>query len=393
MNRHATIKSTGRYIPEIEVHNDELRERFAHIPDFVDKMEESSAIRTRWWVPDDWATSDLALPAARQALERAGRKPEDVDLIILGTDSPDYTTPATSVVVQHKLGAVNAGTFDIGCACASFPTGLAIASGLIGTNLGAAFRYRGDYEAARDQFAALLEMEPDFAPAHLGLGNALLALGEIDAAIVSHERAANAAGGSPLFDAALAHTYALAGREAQAREVEKVKRSENGIITDPVTLPPSESTATARKVMQQQNISGIPIVVEGGKLVGILTRRDMKFLSQDARIDEVMTRTNLVTAPPDTSLDAAADILNEHKVEKLLLVDGDGRLAGLITMRDIDKLRQFPRSCKDPRGRLRAGAAVGGGNKGGGPAPGTSIASWNRVCCCCCTATRPTAMT
>jgi len=77
MTRFATIKSTGRYIPEIEVPNDELRERFAHIPDFVDKMEESSAIRTRWWVPDDWATSDLALPAARQAVERAGRKPED----------------------------------------------------------------------------------------------------------------------------------------------------------------------------------------------------------------------------------------------------------------------------------------------------------------------------
>ena len=134
MPRYASIVSTGRYIPEIEVHNDELRERFTHIPDFVDKMEESSGITTRWWAPDDWATSDLALPAARQALERAGRKPEDVDLIILGTDSPDYTTPATSVVLQHKLGAVNAGTFDVGCACASFPTGLAIAAGLIAAN-------------------------------------------------------------------------------------------------------------------------------------------------------------------------------------------------------------------------------------------------------------------
>ena len=97
-------------------------------------MEESSAIRTRWWAPDDWATSDVALPAARQALERAGRSPEDVDLIILGTDSPDYVTPATSVVLQHKLGATNAGTFDVGCACASFPTGLAIGAGLIATN-------------------------------------------------------------------------------------------------------------------------------------------------------------------------------------------------------------------------------------------------------------------
>ncbi len=134
MTRFATISSTGRYIPEIEVSNDELRERFAHIPDFVDKMEESTGIRTRWWAPEDWCTSDIALPAAQQALERAGRTPEDVDLIILGTDSPDYTTPATSVVLQHKLGAVNAGTFDVGCACASFPTGAAIASGLIAAN-------------------------------------------------------------------------------------------------------------------------------------------------------------------------------------------------------------------------------------------------------------------
>jgi 3-oxoacyl-[acyl-carrier-protein] synthase-3 len=134
MTRYATIVSTGRYIPEIEVHNDVLRERFAHIPDFVDKMEESSNIKTRWWAPDDWATSDVALPAAQQALERAGRKPEDVDLVILGTDSPDYVTPATSVVLQHKLGAINAGTFDVGCACASFPTGLAIGAGLIAAN-------------------------------------------------------------------------------------------------------------------------------------------------------------------------------------------------------------------------------------------------------------------
>ncbi len=134
MTRYGTIVSTGRYIPEIEVSNDALRERFAHLPHFVDKMESSTAIRTRWWAPEDWCTSDIALPAAQQALERAGRRPEDVDLIILGTDSPDYTTPATSVVLQHKLGAVNAGTFDVGCACASFPTGVAIGAGLIATN-------------------------------------------------------------------------------------------------------------------------------------------------------------------------------------------------------------------------------------------------------------------
>ena len=133
-NRYATIVSTGRYIPEIEVSNDSLRERFPHLPDFVDTMEASTAITTRWWAPEDWCTSDIALPASQQALEKAGRVPEDVNLIILGTDSPDYTTPATSVVLQHKLGAVNAGTFDVGCACASFPTGAAIASGLIAAN-------------------------------------------------------------------------------------------------------------------------------------------------------------------------------------------------------------------------------------------------------------------
>jgi len=147
--------------------------------------------------------------------------------------------------------------------------------------------------------------------------------------------------------------------EAQAREVEKVKRSENGIITDPITLPPDESTATARQLMAQHNVSGIPIVANERKLVGILTRRDMKFLSADTVIQEVMTKDPLITAPPETSLDEAEQILNRAKVEKLLLTDADGHLAGLITMRDIDKLRQFPQSCKDPRGRLRVGAAVG----------------------------------
>jgi len=151
-------------------------------------------------------------------------------------------------------------------------------------------------------------------------------------------------------------------RQAQAIEVEKVKRSENGIITDPVTLPPNESTETVRRVMVEHNVSGIPIVGDGGKLVGILTRRDMKFLSSDTKIEAVMTKTNLITAPPDTSLDEAEKILSRHKIEKLLLVDKAGRLTGLITMRDIDKIRQFPRSCKDSRGRLRVGAAVGIGN-------------------------------
>ncbi len=149
---------------------------------------------------------------------------------------------------------------------------------------------------------------------------------------------------------------------AQGREVEKVKRSEHGIITSPITLPPDESTATARRMMNEHNVSGIPVVAKSGKLAGILTRRDMKFLSQDTAISNVMTKDNLVTAKPQTSLEQAEKILNEHKVEKLLLVDESGRLDGLITMRDIDKLKQFPYSCKDPRGRLRVGAAVGVGD-------------------------------
>ena len=148
--------------------------------------------------------------------------------------------------------------------------------------------------------------------------------------------------------------------EAQTREVDKVKRSENGIITDPVTLGPDDTIRQARKVMDEHNISGVPIVMDGDKLVGILTRRDMKFLDcPDTKpIREIMTKEHLVTAAPNTTLDEAETILTRHKVEKLLLVDKEYRLVGLITMRDIDKLRQFPNSCKDARGRLRVGAAV-----------------------------------
>lgn len=134
MTRYAQIVATGRYLPEIEVSNDELRRRFAHLPEVIDKFEAATGIRRRWYAPPDWAASDLAVRAARQALDRAGRTPAEVDLLIVGTDSPDYLTPATSVVVQHKLGATNAGTFDIGCACASFPTGLATAAGWIAAN-------------------------------------------------------------------------------------------------------------------------------------------------------------------------------------------------------------------------------------------------------------------
>lgn len=135
MTRTARILSTGRFVPPIEVPNALLHERFeGRFPGFVEKMEASSGIRKRWYAPEEWATSDVALPAACSALEKAGLGPGDVDLIVLGTDSPDYLTPATSVVLQHKLGAKNAGTFDVGCACASFPTGLAAGAGLIATN-------------------------------------------------------------------------------------------------------------------------------------------------------------------------------------------------------------------------------------------------------------------
>jgi 3-oxoacyl-[acyl-carrier-protein] synthase-3 len=138
MTRYATIIGTGRYLPEIEVTNEVLKERVsavdAKLADVVDAFEESSGIRSRWYAPRDWAASDIALRAARKALEAAGIGPEQVDMILLGTDTPDYITPATSTVLQHKLGASRAGTFDIGCACASFPTGVATAAGLLSTN-------------------------------------------------------------------------------------------------------------------------------------------------------------------------------------------------------------------------------------------------------------------
>ncbi len=128
----------------------------------------------------------------------------------------------------------------------------------------------------------------------------------------------------------------------QTREVDKVKRSENGIITDPITLPPDETVGTARRIMEQHNISGVPITVNG-YLHGILTRRDLRFLTDNSqRISEVMTKDNLVTAPENTTLEAAGRILTENKVEKLLLVDDNYKLKGLITIKDIDKLLKFP---------------------------------------------------
>jgi len=146
--------------------------------------------------------------------------------------------------------------------------------------------------------------------------------------------------------------------EAQQREVAKVKRSEHGVILDPVTLSPGEPVRRAQELMNEQNVSGVPIV-DGKKLVGILTKRDLKFLKDyDVKISSVMVKNNLVTGPAGTTLEQAKEILQQHKVEKLLLVNSDGALAGLITMRDIDRVQQYPIAARDKRGRLRVGAAV-----------------------------------
>lgn len=154
---------------------------------------------------------------------------------------------------------------------------------------------------------------------------------------------------------------------AQAIEVQKVKRSENGVITDPMTLGPDQTVGDARRAMDEFNVSGFPVVEGGeksprhkGRVLGILTERDLKFIdSDDTKVRDVMTSEGLVTAPPGTDLHGAADILNKNKVEKLLLVDANFNLAGLVTMRDLDQLKRYPRACKDERGRLRCGAAVG----------------------------------
>ncbi len=148
--------------------------------------------------------------------------------------------------------------------------------------------------------------------------------------------------------------------EAQAEEVTKVKRSANGIIVDPVTLNPSQTARAAKELMDSKNVSGVPIVEQTGKLVGILTRRDLRFLENDETlIKNVMTGENLVTATGNVTLEQAEKILTDKKVEKLLLVDDNFKLTGLITIKDIDMMKRYPNACKDASGRLRAGAAVG----------------------------------
>ena len=151
--------------------------------------------------------------------------------------------------------------------------------------------------------------------------------------------------------------------EEQASEVDRVKRSESGMIVDPITLSPTHRIYEALDLMKKFSISGVPITEDGskeGRLVGILTNRDLRFETNIGRaISDVMTREHLITVPVGTTLDAAREILHKHKVEKLLVVDHDYRLKGLITVKDIQKAVKFPNASKDPLGRLRCGAAIG----------------------------------
>jgi len=147
--------------------------------------------------------------------------------------------------------------------------------------------------------------------------------------------------------------------EQQALEVDKVKRSESGMIVDPVTIGPRNRIADALEIMKKYKISGVP-VTESGKLVGILTNRDLRFESRvDLLVEEVMTKENLVTVAIGTTLEEAEKILHKHRVEKLLVVDKDYNLRGLITVKDIQKKIKYPNACKDEHGRLRVGAALG----------------------------------
>jgi IMP dehydrogenase len=151
--------------------------------------------------------------------------------------------------------------------------------------------------------------------------------------------------------------------EEQASEVDRVKRSESGMIVNPITLSPTHRIFEALELMKKYRISGVPITDDGskeGRLVGILTNRDLRFETRtDRPIADIMTREHLVTVPVGTTLDQAREMFHRHKVEKLLVVDADFRLKGLITVKDIQKLVKYPNACKDPLGRLRVGAAVG----------------------------------
>jgi len=151
--------------------------------------------------------------------------------------------------------------------------------------------------------------------------------------------------------------------EGQAAEVDRVKRSESGMIVNPITLSPKHHVFEALDLMKKYRISGVPITEDGsteGRLVGILTNRDLRFETRvDRPIADIMTREHLITVPVGTTLDAAREMFHRHKVEKLLVVDSNFRLKGLITVKDIQKLVKYPNACKDALGRLRVGAAVG----------------------------------
>jgi IMP dehydrogenase len=145
----------------------------------------------------------------------------------------------------------------------------------------------------------------------------------------------------------------------QAAEVDKVKRSESGMIVDPITMGPDQSVREALDIMEKYRISGIPIT-RNGRLLGILTNRDLRFETDlQKKVSDLMTKDNLVTVPEGTTLDAAKERLHRHRIEKLPVVDEQGRLKGLITIKDIEKRRKYPRACKDELGRLVVGAAVG----------------------------------
>lgn len=153
--------------------------------------------------------------------------------------------------------------------------------------------------------------------------------------------------------------------EQQAEEVDKVKRSEAGMIVDPVTMRPWQRISEALEVMEKYKISGVPVTDANGKLIGILTNRDLRFENRfDLPISERMTKEDLVTTPVGTTLDEAREVLHKHRIEKLLVVDGNGDLKGLITVKDIQKARRYPMAAKDPLGRLRCGAAIGVGAEG-----------------------------
>jgi IMP dehydrogenase len=150
--------------------------------------------------------------------------------------------------------------------------------------------------------------------------------------------------------------------ERQAEEVDRVKRSESGMIVDPVTIEPEKKISDALEVMKRYRISGVP-VTKGSRLVGILTNRDLRFETRfDLPIEQVMTKENLITVPVGTTLEQAEEILHRHRVEKLLVVDKDYNLKGLITVKDIQKKLKYPLAAKDSQGRLRVGAAIGSSN-------------------------------